>query len=997
MVRGERSRHQHGRRALIGGAVLAALILLACSKDKPASGDNATNVPPGAVDTCSTPNEGCPCDEPEKVVECGRVKYQSGDNVTCEIGKRTCRAGRWGECVGEKYGVKGASVRVRSLKLLALADAGVDCAGVDFACDPFKCYQLADDTSGLTDAGPGMEVTEAGLTPSPSSDGGTTVHEGPYQGATNGVSACGATNVGVDGAGNGATCVPGGYDVCGQDYRCDVLTKRCIWNGGPGYFDSKLPAGTIDLTVGAPCGNNGSDPGTVPFCNRGNAPIPAGATIEFYQQASPTANAGCAAPTGTLLTTVTLANAMPPGQCVSTSVPNSAGSKAITGYLTSGATEASPYCQNNTAGWKTDGTPGCAACNSCTSLTTIKGKVYDPSGVNPAPTAATPADSVAARGANGTPLAGVSIFQPSGTLTALNDGLVCDTCASLSSPALYSALTDGKGEFTLAVTPGKNVPIVVQSGRWRRTVLVNADACVENDFEGSGKKGTFRLPRNTTDGYGGVANLPKMAITTGNQESLECLLTKIGVSDNQFGRYTSTATQRIQIFRDNGLDTSTSAPAATSLFSSTVLSKFNAVLSNCGGSNQDLHDSITNTHKSALTAYVNAGGRYFGNHYAAVNMINNPGGGVPGGADATWVTSPTTPGGNGVIRWTTVDNVIKTGNKAVIFQGQASPSGAAAAQAQLKTWMEAVGANGGYSNDFTSVGNPAPGALWAGNKATAWLGSNSALGNTCKASANTCQSNWDGSYYKTNNDRRLLSVSFRSGASGIETTCGAADGYGLVLFNQMHVAGDRTTDKTGTFPGTCKNNNLSPEEKALEYQIFQLTACNPGSIPPTPDPPDPPDPPGALTHYDATTYIRDYSATCPSGTRVSWSYFYWSAVIPTGDGGAGPNIEFRAATNDDASLLPATPEELKTVAIGTANATATNAVDMQAAPYNTTLAPVSVSSHLKIDPPTYSPKQLPMVSGDHLRVYMTFNPSADGTKAATLVDWKATYDCIDAE
>jgi hypothetical protein len=987
------------RRVLVVGVAIAATMLAACSKDNPrAAASGNPSITPGAVDRCATPNEGCACDVPDQVVDCGKIKYQSGDNVACEMGKRTCSAGHWGACIGETYGVKGQSLHIRSLKLLALADAGVTCTGSDTACDPFACYQLADDTTGLTDAGPGMQVTEGGLSPLPASDAGAVVTIGAYQGATNGVTACtGAANVGVGADGVGQACTPGGYDVCGQDYRCDPVTSKCIWNGGPGYYDATLPTGTIDLTVATPCGDSGSASATASFCNRGNVAIPTGAVVEIWQQASPTAGAGCAAPTGTQLTSVTLAEDMPPGQCASVSLGNSAGSKAITVYLTSGATESSPYCNNNSAVYKTDGDPGCAACNSCTTLTSITGKVYDPSGIDPAPTAVTPADTVATRGANATPLAGISVFQPAGALTPLADGLVCDTCDSVSSPAVYKTLTNGTGAFTLYVTPGKNVPITVQTGRWRRTVLVDVQACQDNDFEAAGKKGTFRLPRGVTDGYGGTANLPKLAITTGNQESLECLLTKIGVKDDQFAKYSDTDTHRVQLFKDNGMDISGGAPAASSLFTSTVLPKFNAVLSDCGGSHQDLYEHATNTMKGALRDYVNAGGRYFGDHYAAQDFLQH-------NVDASWTAEPASPGAAGVIDYVDTTGV-GDANKVLIVQGQTAPAGASAAQAQLKTWMEAVGANGGFTNAFTSATNPAKGMRWVGDKATAWFASNGALDDSCGGSPpNNCQTNWDGSYYANNDSRRILSASFRSGNNGtpgdpsddgVEKTCGQTDGYGIVLFNEMHVSESRTSGNS--FPSKCVDNTLAPEEKALEYQIFQLTACNPGSLPPSPTAPTPPETPPPVTKYAATTYIRDFTATCPFGTHVSWSYFYWSANIPTTDAGTGPNIVFTAASNDDVNAIPATPDPNTSVTIGTASVTATNATDIAGAPYNTTTAPVSVSAHFKIDPPLKTPAQPPIQSGNYLRVYMTFNPSSDQTKVATLVDWKATYDCVDAE
>src|SRR5690606_18589139 len=118
------------------------------------------------------------------------------------------------------------------------------------------------------------------------------------------------------------------------------------------------------------------------------------------------------------------------------------------------------------------------------------------------------------------PLAGVTVFQPSGALTKFTDGVACDSCASLDSPSITKSITDASGAFTLYnVTPG-NTRIVVQSGRWRREITVPVSACVTNQPAA----GTFRMPRNQKDGNGNVADIPKIAIVTGNQESLACLM-----------------------------------------------------------------------------------------------------------------------------------------------------------------------------------------------------------------------------------------------------------------------------------------------------------------------------------------------------------------------------------------------------------------------------------------------------------------------------------------
>jgi hypothetical protein len=66
------------------------------------------------------------------------------------------------------------------------------------------------------------------------------------------------------------------------------------------------------------------------------------------------------------------------------------------------------------------------------------------------------------------------------------------------------------------------------------------------------------------------------------------------------------------------------------------------------------------------------------------------------------------------------------------------------------------------------------------------------------------------------------------GADGKTNYCGRA------VFSDLHVGGDPSTTDTPSPPGGCAAGPLSPQEKALEFMLFDLSAC---VIPDTVTPP----------------------------------------------------------------------------------------------------------------------------------------------------------------
>ena len=62
-----------------------------------------TKQAPSSVEVCQNHEEGCPCDEPGQVTDCGRIKRVDGDYVWCATGHQTCTDdGEWGKCKGDQ-------------------------------------------------------------------------------------------------------------------------------------------------------------------------------------------------------------------------------------------------------------------------------------------------------------------------------------------------------------------------------------------------------------------------------------------------------------------------------------------------------------------------------------------------------------------------------------------------------------------------------------------------------------------------------------------------------------------------------------------------------------------------------------------------------------------------------------------------------------------------------------------------------------------------------
>ncbi|WP_437487966.1 carboxypeptidase regulatory-like domain-containing protein [Sorangium sp. So ce1014] len=231
--------------------------------------------------------------------------------------------------------------------------------------------------------------------------------------------------------------------------------------------------------------------------------------------------------------------------------------------------------------------------------TTVSGIVYEPAGK--------------------LPLYNVIVYVPNRELDPITDGASCDQCnVTLSGDPIATALTDTKGRFVLEDVPvGENIPLVVQLGKWRRQLtLPRVEACVDNptvDRE-------VRLPRSKSEGH-----LPKIALTTGGMDVLECLLYKMGIDASEFTPETGDG--RVNLFvgraiegdsatsryRDGLNDGAAFSPAREFWRSLDNLQRYDMVILSCEGS--AFVADKPETARRAMFDYASAGGRVFASHW----------------------------------------------------------------------------------------------------------------------------------------------------------------------------------------------------------------------------------------------------------------------------------------------------------------------------------------------------------------------------------------------
>jgi hypothetical protein len=400
---------------------------------------------------------------------------------------------------------------------------------------------------------------------------------------------------------------------------------------------------------------------------------------------------------------------------------------------------------------------------------------------------------------NGTlPLYGVTVYVPQQDPGPFVDGARCDRCdATQPGSPLVLTTTDEAGHFQLDNVPATtDIPLIVTSGKWRREIKIpNVAAC--EDLPIAATDTTF--PKSRTDMTPNTirVDLPEIAITTGNSDSLECLVHKLGIADTEFT--TDAQGGKVHLYAGNGASSfapgyaggSGAFPDATTLWGTTdkdvalaKLKTYDIVLFSCeGGQNPGTKSQHA---MDAVHDYAGIGGRVFMSHWHNIWI----------GGDQT---DPIQPSSHGLADWESVATfdfgAAQDEASQLTIVDETVPKGVSFA-----TWLMNVGAS--TVRDQITVKEP----------------------------RYTCTSN-----VTTKSDRRVYvdpALSTPLGKVSVQdleftTPVDAApeDRCGKVVFSDMHVASGSTSSSAVPFPGGCALTDLSAQEKALAFIFFDIASC----------------------------------------------------------------------------------------------------------------------------------------------------------------------------
>ncbi|MEJ7599855.1 MAG: hypothetical protein WKG01_18260 [Kofleriaceae bacterium] len=331
---------------------------------------------------------------------------------------------------------------------------------------------------------------------------------------------------------------------------------------------------------------------------------------------------------------------------------------------------------------------------------------------------------------------------------------------------------------------GQNIPIVITTGKWRRTVTIPSVAQCATTTVGATET---NLPKDRAQG-----EIPRIAITTGDADTLECLIRKLGIADSEIG--IENTDSRIHLYRGDGVASfqagGTAIPPAGPFWSTAdSLKRYDIVFLSCEGSQMAERDrggtDKTQAQLNAMKAYADLGGRVFASHWHNIwiggNFQNNNSGLAP----SVWPSIGTGWGDQGNFDNTETDIIDEAGNpKGTAFANWMVNVGGSSVRGELPVTQARVTVDGIDTN-----------------KAERWV-----------------YTKGRGDF--PNNKPQMFQFTTPNEAEPNQRC-------GKVVFTDMHVTG--TPEDFEPYPRNCDANgadlSLTEQEKALAFMFFDIAGC----------------------------------------------------------------------------------------------------------------------------------------------------------------------------
>jgi hypothetical protein len=399
---------------------------------------------------------------------------------------------------------------------------------------------------------------------------------------------------------------------------------------------------------------------------------------------------------------------------------------------------------------------------------------------------------------NGTlPLYGVNVYVPASDPGPLPDGVTCDQCAAgLQGGALAAAVTDEAGHFELDNVPAtSDVPVVIQIGKWRRQLKIPAvSACADMPLDAVDT--TLPKSRDDMTPLTTSVDMPKIAISTGGADAIECLILKLGIAPKEISSSTGSGT--VHLYTDpiggqGAKDFKAGWPGGTDPMTDSRtfwgdvnnLKKYDIVMLSCEGSQYP--GSKPQTALQAMHDYADVGGRVFASHWHNI-----------------WIGGDDTNPMHGMPDWEAVATFNFGGNPSpdtltAMIDEVNNPKGMSFA-----TWMQNVGGSPTTRDELTV----------------------SQARNTCTSVDPMKGEQWVYLDPATANPPGTLTM--KSAMNFQFTTPQAADPAsrcGKVVFSDMHVSADSSSSPGTPYPNGCSTQPLTAQEKALAFMFFDIASC----------------------------------------------------------------------------------------------------------------------------------------------------------------------------